>query len=288
MLDTSAQAGSPSWLPPSEWGDGKGALVFGRSGPGTRVMRAYARSPLRLLNPRNHGNAAWVYTSTYGGGLVGGDVIDLDVQVEAGSAALLSTQASTKVYRSQRPSTQRLTARVESDGLLVIVPDPVVCFAGSRFVQRQQIRLAADASLLLVDWLSAGRHASGERWAFDSYLSQIEIWVDERRRLYESVCLDADAAVGALPERLGRFNTLAVVVLLGPKMQAAAEELLRGLVRSPSVQRPELYFVGSPLQEAGALLRLGGVSVEAVGAALRESCRFLGPLLGDDPWLRKW
>ena len=31
------------------------------------------RVPLRLLTPANHGHAAWVYTSSYGGGLVDGD-----------------------------------------------------------------------------------------------------------------------------------------------------------------------------------------------------------------------
>ena len=267
---------------------GAGALEFGLVGQRTVVTRAYARSPLRLLNPRNHGPSAWVYTSTYGGGLVGGDTIDLRVSVGAGATALLATQASTKVYRSppRRPCHQRLAAQVDGDGLLVLAPDPVVCFAGSRFAQQQTIHLSATASLWLIDWLSAGRLASGERWDFDSYSSRIEIWQDGQQLVHEAVRLSSEP--GSLTERLGRMNALAVVVVVGHKLRSAAARLLAALKPTTAERQPQLLIVGSPLGSGGALLRLGGASLEQVGGALREFCQFLLPLLQDDPWSRRW
>jgi urease accessory protein len=272
----------------SEMAAGMGVLEFARTGARTVVTRACATSPLRLLNPRNHGPGAWVYTSTYGGGLVGGDAIDLQVHVGGGATAFLSTQASTKVYRSLRPCSQTLLARVESDGLLAIIPDPVVCFAGSRFSQKQTIHLNAESSLLLIDWMSAGRHTSGERWAFDSYSSRIEVLVDQHELLHESLWLSSEAGMGALAERLGRFNLLAVAVLIGPKVHAAVQRLLAELKQQETTRHPQLLAVGSPLGESGAVLRIGGVSIEQVGCTLRQCCRFLDALLGDNPWLRKW
>src|SRR5262245_13535398 len=91
---------------------GGGAIAAIRDGRRTVVSRAYASSPLKLLMPRNHGHAAWVYTSTYGGGLVDGDDIALRVDVDAGATLFLSTQASTKVYRSPRGTRTSLSARV--------------------------------------------------------------------------------------------------------------------------------------------------------------------------------
>ena len=44
----------------------------------------------------------------------------------------------------------------------------------------------------------------------------------------------------------------------------------------------------SPLRDGGALLRMAGVSVEQVAHAFRSHLAFLSPLLGDDPWSRKW
>ena len=41
-------------------------------------------------------------------------------------------------------------------------------------------------------------------------------------------------------------------------------------------------------ERVGALLRVGGTGVEAVGRWLRQELGFIAELLGEDPWLRKW
>ena len=95
-------------------GGSRGSVVVSRGPRGSLVTRAYAESPLKWLTPRAGGDAAWVFASSYGGGLVGGDRLAIDVRVDAGAGALLSTQASTKVYRSPRGVETRLTAAKES------------------------------------------------------------------------------------------------------------------------------------------------------------------------------
>ncbi|MDB4932747.1 MAG: urease accessory protein UreD, partial [Myxococcaceae bacterium] len=62
------------------------------------VHRARSAGPLRLLFPRAAGRAAWIVTSSLGGGLVHGDDVSLAVTVDPGATALLTTQSSTKVY----------------------------------------------------------------------------------------------------------------------------------------------------------------------------------------------
>ena len=42
---------------------GGGAVQIARSGMGSVVTRAIARSPLKLLTPKTHGHAAWIFTS---------------------------------------------------------------------------------------------------------------------------------------------------------------------------------------------------------------------------------
>ena len=48
---------------------GQGAIRIARRGRRSVAERVAAASPLRLLTPRNHGDAAWIYTSSFGGGL---------------------------------------------------------------------------------------------------------------------------------------------------------------------------------------------------------------------------
>jgi len=249
------------------------------------VTEAYATSPLRLLTPANHGRAAWVYTSSFGGGLVDGDAISLDVEVAGGAAAFLSTQASTKVYRSVRGTTSELRARVGDDGLLVVAPDPVVCFAASRYLQRQNFELAGSASLVAIDWMTSGRWASGERWAFDSYEARLTVRREEALLVHDVLALRAQD--GNLAARMGRFEVIAIAVIVN--VDAAADIIAR-VANQRVERRASQLLAATPLagDARSCVIRIAGLSVEQVGRTLRELLSFVPALLGDDPWSRKW
>jgi len=109
------------------------------------IGAAYATSPLRVLTPRNHGRAAWAYTSTLGGGMVDGDAIRLRVEVAPGAAAVLASQGQNRVYRSVHGCRSELAAEVGEGAFLALLPDPTVCFAGASYRQKTELRLAAGA-----------------------------------------------------------------------------------------------------------------------------------------------
>jgi urease accessory protein len=250
------------------------------------VSRAYATSPLRLLTPRNHGHAAWVYTSSYGGGLVDGDRIAMQIEVGAGAAAFVSTQASTKVYRSIVGTSAELAARVNPGGLLIVAPDPVVCFATSRYRPVQRFNVAEDASLVLIDWLSSGRRAFGERWQFDEYASETVVLVNEKLVVHDALALRAND--GNLAERLGRFDVLATLAVIGVPLRGEAAAIAAAVGETPVTRRPEQLIVATQVADAGCMVRIAGASVEQVGHTLRALLGFVPALLGDDPWSRKW
>jgi urease accessory protein len=230
-----------------------------------------------------------VYAVTYGGGIVGGDAIRMNVDVGGGARGVLSTQASTKVYRSLRPASQYLTASVEDDALLVVLPDPVVCFAGAHFSQQQRYELHHRGSLVMVDWITSGRHAAGERWAFHHYSSRIDIRRAGRRIVYDALLLDDGD--GSISERLGAFEICLTAVVTGPLVSNAAASIVHATSEPgpPGVAKHSNLVAASwVLPDGGVLLRMSGVSVEQVGAALRERFTFLREQLGDDPWSRKW
>jgi len=250
------------------------------------VSRAYATSPLRLLTPDNHGHAAWVYTSSYGGGLVDGDRIAIDVEIDAGAAAFISTQASTKVYRSPRGTSAELHARVAADGLLVLAPDPVVCFAASRYRQTQRFDLARGAALVAIDWMTSGRRASGERWLFREYVAQLSARLDGTLLVHDALALRSED--GDLPARMGRFEVIAVIVLIGVTLRDASSEIVSRIASMPVTRRADRLLSASALGDAGCVIRIAGTSVEQVGRTMRELLGFVPAMLGDDPWIRKW
>ena len=250
------------------------------------VAQAFATSPLRVLTPRNHGHAAWIYTSSYGGGLVDGDDIALGVTVGRDACAFLATQASTKVYRSPRGTTMKMRADIEAGGVLVVAPDPVVCFAHSRYHQTQQFELAGGAGLVVLDWLSSGRRESGERWAFDVWASQTVVRLGGRLLVHESQALRASD--GDMAERLGSYDVLAAVIVLGTPLAREARAILDRIAAEEVGRCGHRLIAASAVGESGCLFRVAGRSVEEVWETLRDYLAFLPRLLGDNPWARKW
>lgn len=261
-------------------------LTIDRYGSRSVVTRAFATSPLRLLTPRNRGAAAWIYTSSYGGGLVDGDRLDISIDVRDGAAAFLSSQASTKVYRSPRGTSSELRGRVGAGGLLIVAPDPVVCFAGARYRQAQRFEVAEGGALIVVDTLLSGRRAAGERWAFCEYRNLVEVTAGERLLVHDATALRQSD--GPLDARLGRFDVLALVVLVGQPLRREAERLVAASGAQPVRRRADELMSAAQLGNNGCILRVAGTAAEGVGRTIRRLLTCVPERLGDDPWTRKW
>jgi urease accessory protein len=259
------------------------ALINGRS----VVTSATANSPLKLLAPRNRNTAAWIFTSTYGGGLLGGDTISLDVHTGAGTRCLLSTQASTKIYKSAgAPSRQRLYARIGAGAMCVSAPDPVVCFEYASYEQSQHFELDPNASLLAIDSLTSGRRACGERWAFSRYQSHTHIRRGNATIFDETILLDAaDGPVGGAM-RMGHCDCFATMLLTGPALADHVRSLMDEISRSP-IDADGIVFSASPMP-GGAIVRVAGDETETVLKWIHQRLGVIADLVGEDPWARKW
>ena len=252
----------------------RGQLAFRRSGTGTVVETAFAESPLRFLTPRNHGTAAWAYTSTLGGGLVDGDRLELELSVGPGARAFVSSQGPTRVFRSARGAASTTVARVEEGGALMLFPDPTACFGGARYTQRTEVFLAPGGSLALWEVLSAGR----ERWGFTRCESSLRVlpFLDERWLL--------DPDHGRLEERMGRFGAIGTMLLAGPLFADLAQTVRARVDEAPAGGGAALVESASPLRDGALVVRAAAPSVQQLVQRLRHHLAALPSLLGDDPW----
>ena len=264
---------------------GRGALTVSRVRGRCVATRARADSPLRLLLPDNRGDALWAYTTSYGGGLVDGDALSLDARVGPGASLMLATQASTKVFRGPLGSSQRTALRLDEGALAVLLPDPVVCFAGASYSQRLDVELAPGASLVLLDALHAGRVARGERWQLARYASRVDVRLAGRLALSDRVLLDPSH--GPLDARLGGFDALATLVLVGDRVSPFASALLDRVGRAGPGAHPGRVESATAIQ-GGALVRIAAATAAAALGAARGHLAFVAELLGDDPFTRRW
>jgi len=272
---------------------GRGALAVDRVGGRNIVTRALASAPLRLLMPNNAGDAAWLFLATFGGGLLAGDHIELEVALAPGTTAMIGTQSQTKVFRGAGAA-QTVRAEVGEGALLCWLPDPVCCFAGARFTQSLSVGGVGahrpdgpgagvagpgDGSVVLLEGLTAGRSARGERWQFARFATRTRV----AGSLDDALVLDP--AHGELLARLGRWDALATVTALGPRAAAVADGM-----RAAAAAWPLRGAVRVALSEVagGCVARVAGPGAQPVGRAVRELLGALPGVLGDDPFARKW
>jgi urease accessory protein len=253
------------------------------------VTSVWASSPLKLLTPRSRGPSVWAYLSSFGGGLVAGDETSLTLKLGEEARCFVSTQASTKVYRNpdSRPCSHQLKATLGRGSFLALAPDPVQAFAGSHYQQRQEFYLEPGSGLVLVDWLGSGRAACGERWAFSRFQSRNDVFLNGERRFVDSLLIDPADGPLEDSERMGRFNCLALVLIIGDALRAASAQVLKNVAARPVTRRASLVCSASPVAE-GALIRFAGETVEEVGREIHRQLAFLPDFLHDDPWARKW
>ncbi len=262
------------------------ARAEGRTGAGriaielvagcSAITACQGGDPLKLLPVVNRGPCAWIAPTTYGGGLLGGDDIGLDIAVGAGARLLLTSQASTKVYRSLGGTARwSVRATVAAGGILTALPEPVAPFAGARYRQDIAIDLAEDASLVWLDGLTAGRTARGERWAAEAIDLALTIRRAGRPLLIDRLRLHATPPFG-----LGGMAMLATVVVAGPAVAAIAEA-----VRSAEGHTGVLITAHAlPTAGDAVILRLAGPDTDAATRILRTALAGCAGLVGSDPF----
>jgi urease accessory protein len=104
-----------------------------------------------------------VYLVGGAAGPLGGDVLDLRIDVREGATLQVRAVAASVALpgRDGSESVLEVTATVAAGGRLEFLPEPTVAAAGSRHRIETRVRLAAGAALVLRDEVILGRH--GER-----------------------------------------------------------------------------------------------------------------------------
>jgi urease accessory protein len=136
------------------------AELVAEAGPGGTVRLPVQRSQAPLILRRT---ADAVYLVSGAAGPLGGDTLELRIEVRAGATLRLRTVAAAVALpgRCGEESLLTVTATVGAGGRLEYLPEPTVAANGARHRTEVSVRLAADATLLLRDEVLLGRH--GER-----------------------------------------------------------------------------------------------------------------------------
>jgi urease accessory protein len=245
------------------------ALTASRSGAATRV-HARHDGPLRLLktlHPEGEGVAHAVLVHPPGG-LVGGDRLDIALDVQPGAHLLVTTPAATRFYRSNAGEAAQIVQACAAEGArLEWLPQETLAYPGCVARNEVRLELAPGASLFAAEVLGLGLPAAGQPFDSGRLLQHLEVaglWLDRG-------WLDAaDRALLDGPCGLAGHRVLGTLVYAQTTALADAEVLLtdsRALLAE--VPLSGITHLASP-RSAVLLARVVGDEVEAVTLALRR------------------
>ena len=246
-------------------------LVFKPDAEGRSFLgRQFATYPFHVCRVQyldaEQPHMASLYLQSSAGGLFAGDELDVSIACEANAMAHVTTQASTIVYRMPNgEACQRTALEVGAGGFLEYLPDPMIMFPQARLHNRLSLKLAGNATAIVVDSFLSHDPGGTDR-PFGLYGSETEITDGTGRRLvldrFHTSGADCRAGIVGVMGGYGMQATiLAASTAVSPR--SLLEALRHGLEDTPAV-----HGAASTLpNDCGAWVRL----LADDGAALKDA-----------------
>lgn len=183
----------------------------------TRLTRLRSDGPLAVRPVTGADPTATVYLVGAAAGPLGGDDLELDLEVGPGARLAIRSVATTLTLPGDGASRFTVRARVGAGGHLDFAPEPTVAAAGCHHRAAAAITLAEGATLRWFEELVLGRH----REEPGRHSSRIDVTRDGAPLLRHELRLDDPARYSTGPV-LGTARAAGSVVLVGPGLRSNA------------------------------------------------------------------
>lgn len=215
----------------SGW-QGKVNLIYADRQNTTQIIHNLAIAPLKVQRPFYPEGADFCHSVILhtAGGMVGGDRLTFDVQLQPNAKALITTAAASKIYRSNGlQAKQNIQIKVDSGAYLEWLPQDTIIFNGANYQQDLRVELAPKASWLGWEINRFGRSARGEKFLTGEWRSYTEIWRQGKPLWIDRQWLPAGEEIINSPHSLAGQPIVASLVWVGEKVSPEIVEKAREL-----------------------------------------------------------
>ena len=182
------------------------------------IFKSKSTSPYKILKSTHDQEGRCILPILHtAGGLVGGDLLEFEANLEKNSKVLLTTSSAQKVYGSVGRSKinpegifskQRNLIKILDNSHLEYIPQETIIFANGLFDQKFKVSIAETSSFLFTDLIRLGRSSSGEAIESGIFRSKLEIM--RNNELYDDweyvdqielskVCYEAKSGLDYMP-----------------------------------------------------------------------------------------
>ncbi|MGN7940990.1 urease accessory protein UreD [Virgibacillus sp. 6R] len=134
-----------------------------------------------------------------GGGYVDGDSYKTEVVVSDSSRLALTTQASTKVYKSPHFGVkQTMDFVLEPNSELYVKQDSLILYKDANFTQQTNVHMSSLAVFYYTDMITPGWSDDGELFTYKKVASKMKIFVDGTLQAYDHLLLQPNGQLEKL------------------------------------------------------------------------------------------
>lgn len=158
----------------------------------TVPKQVYFEGAFKVMRPIYHSSSgqACYYLLNPGGGYLDGDRYKMTVTAERNARLTLTTQSSTKVYKTPRSHVyQEATFYLHEGSYLEYLPDSLIAYQQARFTQKTVIRMDSTATVFYTDILTPGWSPDGQDFSYEQLRLLTEIYVDDELVVFDHLKL---------------------------------------------------------------------------------------------------
>lgn len=191
------------------------SLLFDLSGAKTILRNKQHKGPLLVQRPfyPEGDNTCHVYIIHPPGGVVGGDILNIDIKTGSGTHALITTPAAGKFYRSSGAfARQDQVIKISSNAILEWLPQETIIYNGAKSKISTRVELDEGAHFLGWEITCLGLPTSSQKFTDGVLRQHFEVWQQGKPVLVERGCFEGQSQ--AVISRWGLANYTVVGTLV--------------------------------------------------------------------------
>lgn len=270
------------------------ALTFARQEPDRTVLaQRKHEGPLlvqKALYPEGPG-VCHVTILHPPSGIAGGDVLDIDVDVQGGAHAVVGTPGATRWYKANgRHAAQHVRIQMDAGARLDWLPQENIFFEQSQATASTQLHLQTGASAIGWEITQLGSIGKATHWDEGCVQLNTEFTLDGEPIWLDAGELRADSPLRHSGNGMSGFPVLATLWAFGPGLATEQIEGLAAQLPWTHELRAGLTHMPQHNGQGLSLVRILGIHAQDVKQQLIAIWMHLRPLVLNTPgaYLRLW
>lgn len=200
----------------------------------TVAKNVYFRGAFKVMRPIYHQNASFpcYYLLNPGGGYLDGDTYRMNLTLDEGAALTLTTQSSTKVYKTPNKEVyQETNVNMEKDSYLEYIPDALIAYQDASYYQKNSIHMKQGATLLYSDILTPGWSPDEKKFSYDMLRLKTEIYMEEELVAFDHIKLEPNSQAMTELGFMEGYTHLGSFIVVGEQTNDALIDQLYTLIQ---------------------------------------------------------